>query len=169
MQILIGILMIFINRAARNIYIEIAGLPLSYITVSGMLMSVMLFTCIMLVFIDWRRGYRVASVFQLLMLLSSSFQVIVVGNTGALPGMISAVLAQVALRMISNQVKRSEQLTLTSYITGVPSMRGLLHELDRAVKKKKINIIKNLFSYALSSTNSLAAESASGPLPHFER
>jgi len=136
---------VLINKTVESRIMDLGIVSLSHNTVSGVLMSVSLFTCLLLIFVDWQRGYRIAVFFQLIMLISSTMQTFVVGNVGALPGVVTGILSQGVLRLIRNQVRRSEQFSTTSAITDAPNLRGLERDLERRLFKKQDGWLLNIY------------------------
>ena len=103
----------------------------------GVIQAVKSSMCILMVCFEYRLGKVFAYLF-----LTGSMVVMIVGmikngNMSILPGIYNTIVTAISILIISNQLEKSDNRSITDYLSGLRNRRGLSYLLETKVKEKK--------------------------------
>lgn len=135
---LIGITKLGLSR--QQIF-QIAGFSLPKVSLQGLLSSITMFCCILMVFIHYSHGSKAATFIIFFSLISSTSAIFRSHSLSALPGVISPIVSLTSILIIYHFYKKSTINSYTDLITGLKNRRKFLEELqDRICSQKEFQI-----------------------------
>lgn len=128
------------------------------VNLNGVFLSVLALVCNWMVCVERKKGTLLSHLALTIILARTVVGCFVIGNYGAIPGMVIIVLTFVTTTIISSVLLKLEQDSVTDLITGLMNRRGLVKELEynntlkgkyymMFVRVKKIKMINDNLGY----------------------
>ncbi len=115
-----------------NAHPTIAGFEIGISSINGCIQVVMSLLCIIMVLTDRRKGLIYSYIFLGASIAGSIRTSVVSGNLSTAPGTFNAVIFVIAITLISQQIKVSNNMAVTDSITGLRNRYGF----DNDIRKK---------------------------------
>ncbi len=130
------VLLIGLNVVTSTIFgstvLNIGNMELPINSLNGCIMVVLNLICIIMVLIDHRNGLIASAVFLGFSIVGSTRAAIMAHSLVPAPGTFNAVIFLIAITLISNQIKYTNQTAVTDNVTGLLNRYGF----DRDIRKK---------------------------------
>lgn len=104
---------------------------------SGVILAFQFAACLLMVRIDYRKGFHVAVFFNSISILFMARAVLVMHRTSPIPGLFNTVIYFVALTALTRQFRRRDKEAVTDVLTGLLNRRGLYKLLKRKIEDRK--------------------------------
>ncbi|MCR4821315.1 MAG: bifunctional diguanylate cyclase/phosphodiesterase [Treponema sp.] len=117
--------------------IRIGSFVITPNSIRGILSSLQTMTCILMVFINYRKGIIIASILSLQALVFSLLAIIRSNSLASLPGTLSAVISIITLIIIYSFYKNASVSSLTDFVTGLQNRRSYEIKLTERLKNSK--------------------------------
>lgn len=112
----------------KNIQFYINGSAVPTMALNGMMQSLAFIACIIMVLVDYKRGFRTAIIICSLYELTLIIQVLR-GNFATLAGLANGIIQIAALIIIKSNFKESEINSITDKVTGLTNRYGFEDEI----------------------------------------
>ena len=104
------------------------------ISLQGIISAFTSLSCILLVFIDFRKGTKIAFTLMGISIVSALIPIVRFHTLAPLPGIITNVVSLFTILIIYTFYKKSSISSLTDYITGLPNRRYYVREMNDRLK-----------------------------------
>ena len=118
-------------------FIQIGSLQLPSSTISGVLAGSLYLICILLVLIDYKNGFKVALVLNLIANINLIFGMIMLRSIVSMPGFVTNTVSLVTLIIIYLFYSKLSVSNMTDYITGQGNRRSYVKEVSEHIESKK--------------------------------
>ena len=138
--VVIGLICIYIvsNMVKwHGAVITIGSFTLPLVSAQGAISAVISLCCILMVFIDFKKGYKFAVAIMGFSLISSCIPIFTVHNLSSLPGVVTILVSFLSIFVIYTFYKKSAINSLTDYITGLPNRRYYVREMTAILESKQ--------------------------------
>lgn len=106
-------------------------------SIQGVLSALNSLSCILMVFIDFKKGSKVAFAVMTLTLLSSLRPIIVSQSFASLPGVVTVLISFFTVIIIYSFHKKTAMNSLTDYITGLPNRVWYIRDINAHLADKE--------------------------------
>ena len=110
-------------------------LPL--VSAQGIIAAILSLCCILLVFVDYKIGSRIAFGIMIFSVVTSFIPIIMIHNLAPLPGVLTMLVSLITIIIISSFYKKSTVNSLTDYITGLPNRRYYVKYVHEKIATKQ--------------------------------
>lgn len=104
---------------------------------NGVLMAVEFSTCLLMLQIDYKIGFRISFTLMFISLVQIIFTFSRVHGVSAIPGFANTVIYLITLCILFRKFRILDRLAVTDSLTGLKNRRGLYKEMDSLIFKKK--------------------------------
>ena len=118
-------------------FIQIGSLQLPSSTISGVLAGSLSLICILLVLIDYKNGFKVALVLNLIANINLIIGMIMLRSIVSMPGFVTNTVSLVTLIIIYLFYSKLSVSNMTDYITGQGNRRSYVKEVNDHLEAKK--------------------------------
>ncbi len=118
-------------------FIQIGSLQLPSSTISGVLSGSLSLICILLVLIDYKNGFKVALVLNLIANINLIVGMIMLRSIVSMPGFVTNTVSLVTLIIIYLFYSKLSVSNMTDYITGQGNRRSYVKEVSDHLEAKK--------------------------------
>ncbi len=126
---------------SRQQIFQIGGFSLPKVSLQGILSSINMFCCILMVFIHYSYGSKIASLIIFLSLFTSISAITRSHSLSALPGVISPLVSLTSILVIYYFYKKSTINSYTDLITGLSNRRKFIEVLhDKICEGKEFHV-----------------------------
>lgn len=105
-------------------------------SIQGIIAAINSLCCVILVFIDFRKGSKLAMGIMILSLLAALNPIIASHNLAPLPSVVSSFVSFITVSVIYSFYKRSTLNSLTDFITGLPNRRYYVKYVNQQFEEK---------------------------------
>ena len=123
------------NTTSPFIYLISHGIPSS--TINGILTGLLSLTCILLVFVDYKNGFKIALGINLLATTNLCLGMIVSRTIVSMPGLITNGVSLITLVTIYSFYAKLSVSNLTDYVTGQGNRRSYVKEVTEHIEERK--------------------------------
>ena len=106
-------------------------------TISGILSGTLSLICILLVLVDYKTGFKIALVINLLATTNLLFGMIMMHSIISMPGMVTNIVSLITLLTIYGFYKKLSISNLSDYITGQGNRRNYVKEVTEHIEARK--------------------------------
>ncbi len=117
--------------------IEFGSFVLPVVSAQGIISAILSLCCIILVFVDYKIGSRIAFGIMGFSVVTSFIPIVMIHNLAPLPGVLTMVVSLVSIIIISSFYKKSTISSLTDYITGLPNRRYYVKYVSQKLEAKE--------------------------------
>lgn len=110
---------------------------LPVVSAQGILTAINSLCCVLLVFIDFKRGTKIAVTIMGISIITAIIPMFINHNLSPLPGVITVFVSFISVIIIYSFYKKSTINSLTDYITGLPNRRYYVRELNKRLEEKQ--------------------------------
>ena len=110
---------------------------LPVISAQGIIAAILSLCCILLVFIDYKIGTRIACAIMIISVAFALIPIVMVHTLAPLPGVITMLVSFITIIIISYFYKKSTINSLTDYITGLPNRRYYVKYVNQKIESKE--------------------------------
>ena len=118
-------------------FIQIGSLQLPSSTISGVLAGSLSLICILLVLIDYKNGFKVALVLNLIANINLIIGMIMLRSIVSMPGFVTNTVSLITLIIIYLFYSKLSVSNMTDYITGQGNRRSYVKEVSDHLEAKK--------------------------------
>lgn len=118
-------------------FIQIGSLQLPSSTISGVLTGSLSLICILLVLIDYKNGFKVALVLNLIANINLIIGMIMLRSIVSMPGFVTNTVSLITLIIIYLFYSKLSVSNMTDYITGQGNRRSYVKEVSDHLEAKK--------------------------------
>ena len=118
-------------------FVQIAFIRIPSSTYNGILAGLMSLICILLVLVDYKKGFKVALGINLLATLNLVLGMIISRNIVAMPGLVTNTVSLITLVTIYGFYARLSESNLTDYVTGQGNRRSYVKEVTEHIEERK--------------------------------
>jgi len=106
-------------------------------SIQGIISAINSLCCVILVFIDFRKGSKLAMGIMALNILSALNPIIGSHNLAPLPSVVTSLVSFITVSVIYSFYKRSTLNSLTDFITGLPNRRYYVKYANQQLEAKR--------------------------------
>ena len=117
--------------------IELGSFVLPVVSAQGIIAAILSLCCILLVFVDYKIGSRIAFVVMSFSVITSCIPIVMIHNLAPLPGVLTMIVSLITIIIISSFYKKSTISSLTDYITGLPNRRYYVRFVTQKLDAKE--------------------------------
>ena len=110
---------------------------LPVVSAQGIITAINSLCCVLLVFIDFKRGIKIAVSIMGISIITAIIPMFINHNLSPLPGVITVFVSFISVIIIYSFYKKSTINSLTDYITGLPNRRYYVRELNKRLEEKQ--------------------------------
>ena len=118
--------------------LRVGNVSLPVFSMNGVIQLLMFIVCIIMTCISYRAGARLSYGILIFTVLYDMVGILHTKSLAPLPGAINAMLAFLAIFIISKQFRLVEQESLTDYVTGLYNMRGFLETIEKRIAARSL-------------------------------
>lgn len=107
------------------------------VSLQGIIAAVNALCCIIMVFIDFKKGSKIAFTIMGISIALALIPIFTVHSLAPLPGIVSNIVSLVSIIIIYSFYKRSSMNSLTDFITGLPNRRYYVKEVNERLSVKQ--------------------------------
>ncbi|BDC92498.1 bifunctional diguanylate cyclase/phosphodiesterase [Treponema bryantii] len=107
------------------------------VSLQGIIAAVNALCCIIMVFIDFKKGSKIAFTIMGVSIALALIPIFTVHSLAPLPGIVSNIVSLVSIIIIYSFYKRSSMNSLTDFITGLPNRRYYVKEVNERLSVKQ--------------------------------
>ena len=107
------------------------------ISLQGIIAAVNALCCIIMVFIDFKKGSKIAFTIMGISIALALIPIFTVHSLAPLPGIVSNLVSLVSIIIIYSFYKKSSMNSLTDFITGLPNRRYYVKEVNERLSVKQ--------------------------------
>ncbi len=109
---------------------------LPVVSAQGILSAILSLCCILLVFVDYKIGSRIAIGLMTFSVTTATIPIIMLHNLAPVPGVLTMVVSFITIIIISSFYKKSTINSLTDFITGLPNRRHYVKYINEQLEAK---------------------------------
>ena len=117
--------------------IEFGSFVLPVVSAQGIISAILSLCCILLVFVDYKIGSRIAFGIMGFSVVTSFIPIVMIHNLAPIPGVLTMAVSLVTIIIISSFYKKSTISSLTDYITGLPNRRYYVKYVSQKLEAKE--------------------------------
>lgn len=125
-----------IGRSGKP-YFSIFGLPIISTSLQGVISSLGLVWCILLVFVDYKKGALLGSFLVVFFQFTNAMQMIRTHSINSLPGILTSAITLLSIVLISRFLHQATKKSITDFTTGLFNQRKLFADLKEKIFSKK--------------------------------
>ncbi len=110
---------------------------LPVVSAQGILAAILSMGCILLVFIDYKIGSRIAIGLMTFSVVTAFIPIVMIHNLAPVPGVLTMIVSFITIIIISSFYKKSTISSLTDYITGLPNRRYYAKYVNEKLEKEE--------------------------------
>ncbi len=118
-------------------FFQLGSLSIPSSTKSGVISGLLSFICILLVFVDYKKGFTIALTINLIAFFNLIFGMILSHSIVSMPGVVTDIVSLITLLIIYSFYSRISVTNLTDYITGQGNRRSYVKEINEHIEAKK--------------------------------
>lgn len=107
------------------------------VSLQGIIAAVNALCCIIMVFIDFKKGSKIAFTIMGISIALALIPIFTVHSLAPLPGIVSNIVSLVSIIIIYSFYKRSSMNSLTDFITSLPNRRYYVKEVNERLSVKQ--------------------------------
>ncbi len=130
--VLLIVLNVITSTILRSTVMSIGNMELPVNSLNGCVMVLLNLICIIMVLIDHKKGLIYSAIFLGISIIGSIRAAIIAHSLLPAPGTFNAIIFLIAITLISNQIKYTNQMAVTDNVTGLLNRYGF----DRDIRKK---------------------------------
>ena len=116
--------------------LKFGSFVLPVIAAQGIIAAILSLCCILLVFVDYKIGSRIAFGIMGFSIVTSFIPIVMMHNLAPLPGVLTMLVSLITVIIISSFYKKSTISSLTDYITGLPNRRYYIKYVNEKIESK---------------------------------
>ena len=116
--------------------LKFGSFVLPMVSAQGILSALLSLCCILLVFIDYKLGSKIAFGIMGFALINAIIPIIMIHNLAPIPGVFTVFVSFITIIIISSFYKKSTINSLTDYITGLPNRRYYVKYMNQKLETK---------------------------------
>ncbi len=133
---LILALLICLGRYSTTlIHIMSYTMPIS--SLQGIIQSLFLLMCILMVFVDYEYGRRISEIIIGISCFSNTMGMLHTHDLASLPGLGTTIISLTAIEIIAFFYKRNSENSITDFITGLRNRRFFVSEIEKKIEEIK--------------------------------
>ena len=117
--------------------LTMASFTIPIVSLQGIIAAVNALCCIIMVFIDFKKGSKIAFTIMGISIALALIPIFTVHSLAPLPGIVSNIVSLVSIIIIYSFYKRSSMNSLTDFITGLPNRRYYVKEVNERLSVKQ--------------------------------
>ena len=107
------------------------------VSMQGIIAAFNSLSCILMVFIDYKRGGKIAFTLMGISTVSSFIPIFTVHSLASLPGIVSNLVSFISIVIIYYFYRKSSINSFTDYITGLPNRRYYVRDINERINSKQ--------------------------------
>ena len=130
-------LLVYIGRTPGQ-FDQIGSFKIPSTTKSGVVSGSLSLICILLVFTDYKKGFRIAFVINGFSLISLIISMVKSNSIMSMPGLVTSIVSFITLITIYSFYSRLSVSNLTDFITNQHNRRSYVKEISNRIDTKKL-------------------------------
>ena len=118
-------------------FFQIGSFRIPSTTKSGIISGTLSLLCFLLVFVDYKKGFKIALCINLFSFGNLIFGMIMSHSIISMPGMVTNIVSMITLITVYSFYGRLSESNLTDYITGQGNRRRYVKEINEHIEAKK--------------------------------
>ncbi len=125
------------NITKLGTLLEFGSFTLPVVSAQGILSAILSMGCILLVFIDYKIGSRIAIGLMSFSVVTAFIPIVMIHNLAPVPGVLTMMVSFITIIIISSFYKKSTINSLTDFITGLPNRRYYVKYVNQKLEAKQ--------------------------------